>query len=286
MKRLTTSILAASVALFVVTGCGPEEPKGPPPTYDFEIQVDTQLKDKDQKRDPLPGVPVNINGKQVGFTDGTGRFRAVLNEQAGKEVTISLGKVDGYRFDSDTKVTEKLQVKKSLDGNKMRGVPVLLNARAFSTRQTYYVWVHANCEHEYLEATACADLPVLRGDEVVMRTDRTGHAYFPITASSGKQVEVTIDTPTKQETIQAAKDRGDTNPEGFTMRPQDPTYQFKLGYEPKAFVLKEDFKDPEAEKEAERRAAARRRRQRQQQQQQQQQAEEESSGSGIDLWNQ
>jgi len=273
---------AALLAALSVVGCGPDEPQGPPPTYKFDVEVDTRLQNSSEDFEPLPGVPVHVDGKRVGFTDASGKFRAVMIERPGREVTISLGDVEGVRFDGTTEITEKLEVKKSLAGDKKRGVPILLDANAVSTRQTYYIWVDANCDQEYLDADACRDLPVKRDGEVVTTTDRTGHAFLPITSSSKKTVEIVIDTPTEQETIEAAKQAGESNPDGYVMKPQDPTYQLELGFEPKAFVLKETFEDPKAEEEAKRRR--RRQRRRRQQQQQQQQQEEEDEGSGIDLF--
>ena len=249
-RNLTLTAACILAVAWLAGGCGPSKPKGPPPKYDFEIEVQTRIKGNDQNHNPLPAVPVLVAGQKVGFTGADGKFRGILTARPGKKVTVSLGDVDGYRFDGSKKVTETLEVKKGYSEDKKRGVPILMNAAAVSTRQTYFVWIHANCDHEYLDEEACRDLPIRRDGDIVMRTDRTGHAYFPITASSGKEVEITLDTPTEAETIAAAKEAGETDPDGYTMRPQDPTYRFELGYEPKAFVIEAEFEDPEAEEEA------------------------------------
>ncbi|MFP4598032.1 MAG: hypothetical protein ACLFVJ_07260 [Persicimonas sp.] len=240
--RLIVWVCAAATAL--AAGCGDEAPQGPPPTHQFKLEVSVT----DEGENPIPKAPVVLDGKTVGYTDRDGLFQAVLNEQDGAEVQLSIGKMDDYMVPEDAEQVETLKLKKSLEGA-MKPVPVSMHTTLRSMRTDYLVWLDVECD-EFLD-DKCAELPVMVNGEERTRTDHHGAAHFVVTDVPESTLEITIETP------QYEPSADDDEDSSFVMKPKNPTYEVELGLESEVLLIKESFKDPVA---AEKAAEARKKR--------------------------
>ncbi len=242
--RLIVWVCAAAVA--VTAGCGDEAPQGPPPTHQFKLEVSVT----DESENPVPKAPVVLDGKTVGYTDRDGLFQAVLNEQNGAEVQLTIGEMDDYLVPEDAAQVETLKLKKSLEGD-MQAVPVSMHTTVRSMRTDYLVWLDTECD-EFLD-DKCADLPVMVNGEERTRTDHNGAAHFVVTGVPESSLEIAIKTP------QYEPSADDDDDSAFVMKPKNPSYEVDLGLDPEVLLIKESFKDPVA---AEKAAEARKRRER------------------------
>lgn len=234
---------ALLVPFFSLFGCGEEPPPAPPPKFDFSVEVIAT----DSNENPLPKIPVVLDGNIVGQTDKDGKFIAILSEFAGKPVTLGVKEVEGYRFISEkTELNEELKV--TTVGNEPSGVPLFLQVQAESIKKEYFVWVRANC-NETLEAESCADMPVKLRGEVVATTNEHGFAHFTFDDVPQNDVEIAIETP--------ASDPSDEN--ASQVEPADPKYKFTLHLESQVYVIDETFSDPNGAKKKKPKSTSRRR---------------------------
>lgn len=240
MSKFTTLLLA----LLFAVACGDPPPPAPPPVHEFTVEVRAE----DDNGNPLPRVPVLLDGKPVGLTDASGKFSGILKEREGTKVKLAVGDVDGYKFPGSetTEIEETLRVTKV--NNSASGVPVFLRVRAESLRKDYLVWVHAKCD-ESLEGE-CSDFPVTLNGEEVARTGPHGYAHFSFSEVPRSDVEIAIDTP--------AHDPSDD--ESPLFEPRDPSYKLTLDLGSHVYVVEQGFVDPEAKAEAKKKKKRSRRR--------------------------
>ncbi len=245
--RLGAPVAGALVLLLaglLTAGCGEQEKKAAPKLQQFEINVSVA----DENDNPVPKAPVLLDGKTVGFTDADGLFEATIQERAGAEIEVAIGKMDDYLVPDDAAVSGALRLSKSLEGKK-KPVPVTLQTTVRSARKDYLVWIDVDCG-KYLDSAKCQNLPVMHNDKEVARTDDHGQAHFSFQAVPGNKATVKIDTPSY---------KPGTDEEEFVMEPADPSYDVELGLSSEVLRISEEFTDPAAAKEAKERAKRRRR---------------------------
>ena len=116
------------IALVLAAACGDPPPPAPPPLHEFTVEVRAE----DDNGDPLPRVPVLLDGEPVGLTDADGKFSGTLREREGTKVKLAVGELDSYKFPGSetTEIEETLRVTKVNDT--ASGVPVFLRVRAES----------------------------------------------------------------------------------------------------------------------------------------------------------
>jgi hypothetical protein len=168
--------------------------------------------------------------KTIGYTDAEGQFTASLRRQAGADLVISVGEVAGYRYMSETAVTETLQANSV--GGSLTGVPLLLNVTARSQRNEYFFWVRADCDSN-LPDDSCRGLEVKLDDAVVATTNDLGYAQFTVAEVPETELRFTIDTPNYD-----PDDR-----DAVAMEPRDPEYMVQLDLEPQIYLIEEGFVD-------------------------------------------
>ncbi len=244
MRKLAPQIALATITatlLGTLVGCGEDPPPPPPPKHDFTVEVEVT----DTDENPLPRVPVTLDGRVVGHTDKDGKFSGKLTELAGTDVTLGVKDIEGYRFvNEETSVMEKLKTT-TVNGEKS-GVPLFLQIQAESITKEYLVWVEAKCG-DGLEGE-CEDLPVLLDGEEVARTNPLGFAHFSFSDVPQNDLKLTIDTP---------------DPEGddeTKLSPADPEYALTLDLDSHIYLIEESFENPDAKKTKKRRRRPRRRR--------------------------
>ncbi len=256
---LTLITFAASCLLMA---CGEEEEVGPPPTFDFPLEVEA----KDTDDSPVAGVPVLLDDNVVGFTDANGVFRATINEHQGAFVRLSVEDAEGYTLITDNPHLEsELRLTQGMDGQP-RGVPTTLRVQLQSIVYEYLTWIDLDCDSK-IDDKHCQGLPLLLDGEEVARTDAKGYAHFSFQGYPGEVRELAVVTP----------DPGEDQP---TFQPANPTYEFELGADPMIFHVAETFTDPTVQDRPRRRRTRRpaRTQPRQQQQQQQQPTQDEDTG--------
>jgi uncharacterized protein YdeI (BOF family) len=280
-SRMTSlaALSAVLVAVAFAAGCGEEEKQGPPSPHQFKLEVSVI----DEGENAVPRAPVLLDGNIVGYTDREGLFQAVLTEQLGTEVQVSVGDMNDYHVPEEARANETLSLKPALDGTK-RPVEVILKATVHSARKNYLVWVEAECD-KYLD-DKCEDLPVVVDGEVVAHTDDTGKAHFQFEGVPDDTVTVEIDTPKFDPSVHGED-------AVFVMEPEKPSYEVSLGLNPELLVIKEQFSDSKAaERAAEEKKKRRRRRLRRLRRQRAKKAsskpskpkKEEKDDGVIDLW--
>lgn len=270
-------LLALGSAALMLSACGEEE-QGPAPTQqDFELSV---LVD-DQMQNPVPQAPVLLDGKTVGYTDKDGVFKAVLSEYVGTEVSLGIGPMDSFIIpETAQQVITTLKRVKTLEG--YSNTPLILQATLQSVKNDYLIWIEADCAEE-VDAKHCQEMPVMLDGKEIARTDRQGRAHFDIRGIPDQAITVSLKTPTYRPA------QGDTADDVFDIRPPNPSYQLKLGFNAEVLVIHEKFSDPEAAKRQEekraRRAAANAAAARRNAATQQKAAAEKAKKEGvIDLW--
>jgi hypothetical protein len=249
-------------------GCGEEAPPPPPKNYEYTLEVEVT----DTDENPLPRIPVTLDGKVVGKTDKEGKFAGTLHELPGTEVTLGVQDIEGYRFvnEDETSVTETL--KTTTVNGKKSGVPLFLQIQAESITKDYLVWVQAKCD-DTLEGK-CEGLPLLFGDEEVARTNALGFAHFSFSDVPQNDVALKIDTPDGDETFE----------------PADPEYALTLDLDSHIYLIDETFTNPDAEpkarprrRRAKRRSAKRSRKSSPKRKKKKKSGKKEEKGV-IDLW--
>lgn len=243
MRRPTTRIAIAiliTAATGTTLGCGEDPPPPPPPKHDYTVEVEVT----DTDENPLPRVPVTLDGRVVGHTDREGKFAGKLNEIAGKDVTLGVQDITGYRFINEkTSVTETLKTT-TVNGTQS-GIPLYLQIQAESITKDYLVWVEASCGDDRQEK--CEGLPVLLDGEEVARTNRLGYAHFSFADVPQNDVMVSIDTP---------------DDEDEKLEPADPQYALTLDLDSHIYMIDETFEPPGAAKSKTKRRRRRPRRRR------------------------
>ena len=226
---------SASVGLLLVTmtACGGEEEQGPIPDFDYTIEV--QATDLDDE--PVAGVPVLLDDEVVGFTDASGVFQGVLQEQPDQVIRLSVDDVEGYRATDNDSLEQTLQVTRSLDGD-YRGVPVTLRADFRSVLRENLTWIELECDDD-LDDKYCRDLPISLDDEEIARTDEQGRAHFTFDSVPGEPHRVSIETPIHDPNAD----------DSVRVEPANPVYDFELGADATIFHISEVFTDPDAEDE-------------------------------------
>lgn len=218
-RLLPLLLLGATLA-----ACGGDAPKGPPPKFKFELTA--QAIDPNEKA--LPGMPVELDGKTVGYTDREGRFEATLTGVPGTEVTFGIGESTGMVFDGERTVTERLVVKRGVDGRPTPN-PLSIKAVAMSTKLDYLVWVSTTCGPP-LSKGDCSGLSVTVEGKEVAKTDIHGRAHFSSSAPKNSEIKVKIDTP---------KHLDSDPPREYN--PTDPIYELKLGKTAEVYLIEETF---------------------------------------------
>jgi hypothetical protein len=210
-RILTSSLLLCLTGLL---GCGDEAPPPPPSKFDYNLEV----KVEDTQGNPLPKVPVTVDGAVVGHTDAAGKFTATLNELEGESLTLAVQPVEGFRYqiDSDT-VTETLKTARV--GAEKSGVPIFLNVTGESLKKDYFVWFKAVCDAD------CGGWPVMFNGEEIAKTNELGYAHFSFTEQPNNDVEVEVQTPS-----------------GLT--PSNPRYAIALDSDSTAYRIAQPFVDP------------------------------------------
>ena len=210
-----------------------------PPSYRFEIAAHVKTKGGD----PVPSIPVLVDGKTVGYTDADGLFRAVLTEQMDeqdKPIVFALGESDVWDYEGtstiETNLVEQIQWK-DREQNTVVTSPLKLDVTAINRLTDYMVWVKAECDEDTPE-THCADLPVLVDGDQIARTDQAGRVNFTVTRPTGQEIEVKINNQLKNA-------RG----EQVDLYPPQPVYAIKLADEPQLYVIEESFKGVAQEEE-------------------------------------
>jgi hypothetical protein len=227
-------------ALVWSAGCGGDQKKkGPPPKQDFKIEVEVT----DERNEAVPEAPVNIDGKTIGYTDRNGELVATIRDRPGTKIELEIGDMEGYRFVSDQKKTEKLKLRKSVTGKGYQPVGIPFSAKVTSTTQPYLIWVRALCDDETMESTDCKGLPIKRDGQIVARTDQTGRAHFSLDEEPQTKTTIMIDTPESQESEDGDDDEGKIP----TFKPAHPTFDISFSHEPKVYLIEQKFEDPTAE---------------------------------------
>jgi len=203
-----------------VLACGEEPPPAPPPIKEFRLEVLAR-----EDINPLPLVPVLVDGKTVGFTDKNGRFEATLKDRPGRAITLGIGDLDGYRLASDSEVSETLRLT-----NSGIGVPVALNVTFESLRKEYMVWVSAGCDPKAIDPKFCEGLAVLMDGQEIGRTDDLGQAHIAFSHVPQRDVKFTIQTP-KVNPLDAS----------IIPVPESPSFNVKLDFTSQIYLIEENF---------------------------------------------
>lgn len=220
-------------------GCGEQtkKKKKKPKKYEFPIEVTVRQADDE----PLPDVPVKLDGKVVGYTDAEGAFEGTFRARPGTNITLATGEMEGYRYvDGNNEKSTRLTTKKTLAGKGRSGVPVLLSPVVKSMETMYMVWVKTNCDEDTMDAEDCRDLPVLMDGDQVATTGREGMAHFMFSSQPTGEKTITIDTP-------KASDEEDDGEEIPTYEPEDPEFEISLQSDPTVYVFEKSFENPDAE---------------------------------------
>lgn len=218
------------VTLLGAAACGDEGPPPPPPTYQFTVEVQVE----DSNQNPVPKVPVLLDGKVVGYTDRDGKFSGTLTDRADKELTLSVNDVEGFRFAADSNsVTETLKITK-VNGQDS-GVPIFLQVQAESIKKDYFVWIKAVCDDSL---PTCAGMPVTLNGREVAKTNHLGYAHFSFKDVPQNDVEIKIDTPS----------HSPSDKDSARYEPRDPSYKLTLDLESHIYLVEENFTNPEKPK--------------------------------------
>lgn len=224
-KRLfSTSLTTLTLSLTVfLGGCGgPQLPQQQ--TTTFSVTFTAEM-DPGQ---PLEGVVVKANGREVGRSDPFGLVQTMLRGPEGAGVEITHECPDGY-VQPAAPQTLRLHTFRSLDQTAARGGLAMTLPCAPTERRVAFV----------VRTNGKANLPVKIDGEEVARTNAAGFAYVVRTAPPGTSFRVAIDA-----TVDS------------TLRPQNPPpQQFTLGARDDLFVIAQEFQVEEP-----RRAPRRRRR--------------------------
>lgn len=238
MRRLLPISLLATLA-----ACGDDPPPPPPPPAQYSVEVEVL----DTDDNPVPRIPVQLDGKVVGYTDQNGEFKGTLTELQGKEVSVAISEIDGYRIapGSEPSVTETLNVTQV--GGTTSGVPIFMQVRMESVKKDYMVWVRSICDDSI--PSGCGNLPVLFNGREVARTNHLGYAHFAFSDVPQNDVEIQIDTP--------KHDPDDKKSPMF--QPRDPSYTVTLDLESHIYLLEETFSDPNNKKKPKKKRQVRKR---------------------------
>lgn len=229
-------LLTSVVGPLAACGGGNKE-AAPPPIFEYPIEV----RAADPAGNPVPAVPVYLDGNVVGFTGADGKFSATLAEVPGNQVEVGIGEISGYRISGERTALGTLRVTESLNGE-LRGVPVSLITTLQSVRNEYLLWVEVTCD-EFLDDQHCANLPILINGKEANRTDHKGGAYFAFEGVPGDNVKVSLKTPSFD----------GSDEDSVMIEPRSPSFSFDLTHDATIFRLRQELTDPAA-----RRAAAER----------------------------
>ncbi len=265
MNNPLRALIFALLVSLTLLGCGEEE-EGPIPEFEFALEVEA----KDQDDDPLPGIPVLLDGEVIGLTDANGEFTATLLEQPTVEIELAVQEIDGYHLISDNAETrQELRVTEAIGGG-YRGVPVSLRTQFQSMVSQHLIWAQVECD-DGLDDGDCSGLPLLLDGEEVALTDSRGYAYAVFDAIPGEEHTVRIQTPPN----------GDDNPK---FKPENPTFTFEAPRSTTVYSIVEAFEDPDYSPAPRRRAPRRQQQPQRQPDPEPQQEEEDSSGGAIPLF--
>ncbi len=229
---VATMLAVAGLSL----SCGEDDTPPPAPSqFEFGIEVVAF----DASENPIPGVPVVLDGNVVGFTGADGKFEGALVDQPTREVELAVKEIDGYRLANDGTNRTTLRVSESLNGE-LRGIPVSLRAELHSIRTTFVSWVELSCD-EHLDDKYCSDRPILLDGKEVARTDYRGAAHFTFEEVPTSTPQITIRTP-----------RYDADDEdSVMMEPRNPSFIMELSHDATIFAIEQEFTDPAARRAAE-----------------------------------
>ena len=254
----------ALAGAFFLAACGGEEEVGPPPTFDFSLEVEAT----DVDDNPVSGVPVLVDEQLVGFTDAGGLFRATVNEVPGTLIHLAAESAEGYALMTENpRLESELRLTQGMDGQP-RGVPTTLRVQLQSVVYDYMTWINVDCDSK-IDDEHCKGLAILFEGEEIARTDSRGYAHFSFEGYPGETRELQVLTP----------EPGEDKP---TFKPANPSYELELGANPVVFHVAESFTDPTVEERPRRRRTRRPARTQPRQQQQQQQTQPSDSSQDSD----
>lgn len=240
---LGLSLLITALGL-AACGGGNQEP-APPPIFEYPIEVQTA----DPNGNPVPAVPVYLDGNVVGYTGANGKFSATLAEVPGNQVEIGVGEISGYRIAGERSTTSALRVTESIQGE-LRGVPISFLTTLQSVRNEYLLWVELTCD-EFLDDKHCAQRPITINGKTASYTDHEGRAYFAFEGVPGEPARVAVRTPSFDQ----------SDDDAVMIEPRSPSYTLDLSHDATIFRLRQEFTDPAARRaEAEKKKRAPRRR--------------------------
>lgn len=189
----------ASVAL---VACGKEEPFRPSVAVTLEVSGD--------EGSVLEGIPIQIDGRELGRTDVDGLFQVVLRGIEGTTKEIVYTCPEGTVGDE-----EPLRVRMmSLEGDD--GVRVLTRRLACHRVEHRVAFV--------VKADAQADLPVLIGRTVVARTNANGYAHIVVRTRPRREFRLSFDTEAREE-----------------LQPQNPSRAFEAPARNAVLVYDQEF---------------------------------------------
>lgn len=189
-------------ALALMAGCKKFEPLRPSVAVTLEVSGDEGA--------VLEGVPIQIDGRELGATDADGLFQVVLTGDEGSSKEIVYTCPEGM-----VGAEEPLRVRMlSLEGDD--GVRVLtrrLECHAELYRVAFVVT--ANGE---------AELPVQIGRQEVARTNENGYAHIVLRARPGREFRLSLETTARAE-----------------LQPQDPSRAFEAPSRSAVLVYDQEF---------------------------------------------
>ena len=262
--RQLAALIALSAGLALLFGgCGDSSSDAPRPTPKFDFTLEVEAKGDDGS--PVAGVPIRLDGQVVGFSDANGVFRAILNEEPGKEIQLAVDNPEGYVVTTeDLPRTKPLQITRSLEGE-YRGIPIRLPVELHSTRMEYLTWIELSCGRRVSDEH-CADVPILLDGQEQARTNHQGIAHFVFQGIPGEEHEFRVAIPQS---------------DSVNLQPSHPTYRAELERRTTVFHIAEEFSAPSARARPRPRPSPRPRPQPQPQPQPDPTPEEDDSGSGV-----
>lgn len=221
--------LVTATLLVFVAGCGDDDDE-PRQLPEYEFPLNVEASDRDDN--PIPGLPVLLDGETIGFTDADGNFEATLLERPRETIRLAVDHTDSHRvLDDEPFVEQTLQITESLHGD-YRGVPVYLRVDVEPVLHQHLLWVQIDCDDD-LDDEFCTGLPVLVDGVEVAETDRLGHAHAVLESRPGNTHEVSIATPEHD-------DEDDDSPK---FAPADPVFEFEFEPDASIYHVEQEFTD-------------------------------------------
>lgn len=183
-------------------------------TWDFPIEVIIL----DTAGNPVPRVPIFVDGKEAGKTGAHGQFKAMIGERHRASIKIGVGEVEGYRLQSQQVSEADFQL---LMSNPSDPVPSETKLKVIYEKvsQEHMVWIHLDCKKEL----PCENIKIKSGGKNVGKTNEFGVAYFIENSVPDSKVELRVDTPRSTEDV--------------IYSPSNIDYVFKSSLEPSIYLV-------------------------------------------------